>query len=132
LPSEPHWLKPAEVIAICRDAVSLTGEPFLLHRGELLLSALARPQNHWAYGEEDMRVLAVMLLLGIGQNHPFEQGNKRTALIAAAEFLEINGYRFSIDDSDFFGEIIRDAIDKKIEEDEFIKIMRTFIEPILE
>ena len=79
-----------------------------------------------------MRVLAVMLLLGIGQNHPFEQGNKRTALIAAAEFLEINGYRFSIDDSDFFGEIIRDAIDKKIEEDEFIKIMRTFIEPILE
>jgi death on curing protein len=127
LRSEPHWLSPEDVIAVCRELVAQTGEPYLLHRANLLLSALDRPYNYWHYGEDDMVILAAMLLLGIGQNHPFEQGNKRTAFISAGIFLEINGYKFEVDDSIFLAQLIRDAIDKKVAEKDFIQILRTFI-----
>jgi len=127
LRSEPNWLRPLDVIAICRDVVAITDEPYLLLNGGLLTSALDRPRNHWHYGEDDMVTLAAILLLGIGQNHPFEQGNKRTAFLAAGLFLEINGYRFEVDDSEFLGALIRSAIEKERDQAEFIKILRTFI-----
>jgi death on curing protein len=50
--------------------------------------------NRGHYGEGDVTQLAAHLLLGIGRNHPFEQGNKRTALSAATIFLGFNGYAF--------------------------------------
>jgi death-on-curing protein len=119
-----------EVIAIDRDVVAQTGEPFLLHRAALLHSALERPFNHWHYGgEDDMVTLTAVLLLGIAQNHPFEQGNKRTALLSALEFLEDNGYRFEIDDYVYLAELIRDAVAKEVSEMDFIRIIRTFIIP---
>ena len=117
------------MIDICIDVVAQTDENYaLLFRGGLL-AALARPVNHWHYGEDDIVVLAVKLLLGIGQNHPFEQGNKRTAFLAAAIFLELNGYRFSVDDSDFLGELIRSSIVGERAEKDFVAILRTFIVP---
>jgi death on curing protein len=129
LRNEPNWLTPLDAIAICREVVAVTGEPYLLLNSALLTSALDRPINHWHYGEDDMVTLAVMLLLGIGQNHPFEQGNKRTAFLAAGVFLELNGYRFEVDDSDFLGALIREAIEKQREQADFIRILRTFIVP---
>jgi death on curing protein len=114
-------------MAFCRFALAKTGEPYLLHRAELLKSALDRPLNHWLYGEDDMVTLAAVLLLGIGQNHPFEQGNKRAAMLAAAEFLEINGYRFSVDDPEFLGPLVREGIERLISQKDFIAILRTFI-----
>jgi death-on-curing protein len=74
-----------------------------------------------------MATLAAVLLLGIGQNHPFEQGNKRTVFLAAGFFLELNGYRFEVDDSEFLGALIREAIEKHREQSDFIRILRTFI-----
>jgi death-on-curing protein len=82
--NEPRWLEPDEVIELNRLIVDATGEPFLVRDYGLLASALAKPIQYWSYEHEDDAVtLAVTLLFGIAQNHPFEQGNKRTAFEAA-------------------------------------------------
>ena len=66
-----------------------------------LRSALARPENRLAYGEgTDAADLAASYAFGIARNHPFVDGNKRTALVAMELFLEINGYLLDVDDAD--------------------------------
>lgn len=60
----------------------------------LLESALARAPQRFHYDEDaDRPALAATLTFGIAKNHPFVDGNKRTAWIVAATFLEINGHR---------------------------------------
>lgn len=56
----------------------------------LLESALARPQNAFAYGEADVFALAASLAFGIARNHPFLDGNKRTSWASARTFLRLN------------------------------------------
>lgn len=58
----------------------------------LFESALARAQNLAAYGEPDMFDLAASYAFGIVRNHPFVDGNKRTAFVTASLFLELNGW----------------------------------------
>ena len=57
----------------------------------LLESALARPLNKFAYGETDIAALAAAYGFGIARNHPFVDGNKRTAFAAMIVFLGLNG-----------------------------------------
>lgn len=57
----------------------------------LLDSALARPQNKHAYGDDDVFALAAAYAFGIARNHPFMDGNKRTAWVSARTFLVLNG-----------------------------------------
>lgn len=57
-----------------------------------LETALARPIHKHAYGEDDIFVLAAAYLYGLARNHPFSDGNKRIAYLAAFTFLLINGY----------------------------------------
>ena len=61
----------------------------------LLDSALQRPLNKSAYGEPDLSDLAAAYAYGIARNHPFVDGNKRTALVACRTFLLINGYELA-------------------------------------
>lgn len=56
----------------------------------LLDSALARPQNKQAYGDDDPYSLAAAYAYGIARNHPFVDANKRTGLFAALLFLRMN------------------------------------------
>jgi death-on-curing protein len=63
----------------------------------LLESALARPQNLLHYGEPDLAALAAAQAFGIARNHPFIDGNKRTAWVAARLFLRLNGGQLSFD-----------------------------------
>ncbi len=59
----------------------------------LLLSAMARSQNLLAYGENvDLPALAASYAFGIAKNHPFLDGNKRTAMVVAITFLRLNGF----------------------------------------
>ena len=58
----------------------------------MLESALARPLQKEAYGEPDPFELAAAYLFGIAKNHPFVDGNKRTAFAAADLFLFLNGF----------------------------------------
>ena len=60
-----------------------------------LRSALARPENLAAYGNPDIFDLAAAYAKGIVQNHPFVDGNKRTALVCASSFLDLNGYQLT-------------------------------------
>jgi death-on-curing protein len=59
---------------------------------QLLESALARPQQLHAYGEPppDLAALAASLAFGLARNHPFVDGNKRTAAVACETFIELN------------------------------------------
>jgi death-on-curing protein len=70
LPNEPRWLPIEAVIQYNRLELEQTGETHFLRDRGLLEGALARPQNAFAYGEEDVTVLAVPLLAGIAQAHP--------------------------------------------------------------
>lgn len=62
-------------------------------------SALAKPQNLVAYGEPDFAELAVAYGFGLAKNHPFLDGNKRTAFVAVELFLRLNGYVLEADDA---------------------------------
>jgi death on curing protein len=130
LPSEPVWLDADLVIEFNAITVAGTGEPFFVRDRGLLESALARPLNHWSYGETDLAFLAVALLLGIARNHPFGQGNKRTAFAAAAYFLKLNGYHFSVQDSSELGDRVVDLITSAMSEAEFIDLVREFARPV--
>lgn len=67
----------------------------------LLESALMRPQNLVQYENcEDMHQLAAAYASGICQNHPFLDGNKRTALVVAEQFLALNGYFLAATDGE--------------------------------
>lgn len=65
----------------------------------LLASALARPQQLHAYGEPppDLADLAASLGFGLARNHPFSDGNKRTAAVACETFIVLNGGRLDAD-----------------------------------
>lgn len=66
----------------------------------LLDSALARPQQLFHYGKPTMPALAAAYSVGIVQNHPFMDGNKRTGFMMGAAFLERNGYDFFATEAD--------------------------------
>ena len=66
----------------------------------LLDSALARPQNLAAYGEPSIFDLAASYAYGLARNHPFVDGNKRTAFVAAALFLRRNGQVLEADQAE--------------------------------
>ncbi len=66
----------------------------------LLESAMARPQNLVAYGEPDAAELAAAYAFGIARNHPFADGNKRTAAVVSETFLMLNGYALTATDAE--------------------------------
>jgi death-on-curing protein len=127
LPNEPRWLPIEAVVEINRAVVAISGEPHLLRDQGLLESALARPRNFFGFGEEDIVVLAVSLMVGIAQAHAFTQGNKRTCFVAMAQFLKINGYDLAIEDSrPWADEIIALVVHRSSEED-FVGRVRPFV-----
>ncbi|MHA6718122.1 type II toxin-antitoxin system death-on-curing family toxin [Sphingomonas sp. RS6] len=66
----------------------------------LLESAMARPLNKQAYGEDDPFALAAAYGFGLVRNHPFADGNKRTAWVMTRLFLKLNGVAIAFDKSD--------------------------------
>lgn len=126
MPNEPQWLSIETVIEI-RAVVAITGEPHLLRDRRLLESALARPQNAFAYGEEDIVAFAVRLLAGIVQAHAFAQGNKRTCFVAMVQFLNAKGYDLAIEDSARWAAQIIGSVEHRIGEEEFARALRPFI-----
>ena len=67
---------------------------------KLLESAMARPRNLAAYGKPDAAALAGAYAYGIARNHPFVDGNKRTAAVVSETFLILNGYRLTATDAE--------------------------------
>ena len=129
MPNEPRWLPVEAVVGINQAVVTITGEPHFLRDRGLLESALARPQNAFAYGEEDIVVLAVRLMAGLAQAHAFEQGNKRTAFVAMVQFLNSNGYDLTIEDSLPWAEEIIGLVEHRSTEEDFARAVRPFVVP---
>ncbi len=129
MPNEPQWLPIEAVIEINRAAVAITGEPHFLRDPGLLESALARPQNAFAYGEDDLVVLAVRLMAGIVQSHAFEQGNKRTGFIAMVQFLIANGCDTSFDDTVSWADEVIRFVERQSTEEDFVRAVRPDIVP---
>ncbi len=89
---EPAWLTVEAVLAMHEQLVAEHGGDAGVRNLGLLDSALAAPKHHYTYGERDLFVLATAYAYGITRNHPFIDGNKRTAFLAAYTFLGINGW----------------------------------------
>ncbi len=87
------WLLEETVIAIHYRQISEHGGGEGLRDEGLLSSAMSRPKNLLAYGtpRPDLAALAAAYAYGIARDHPFVDGNKRTALVAARTFLIVNG-----------------------------------------
>jgi death on curing protein len=89
------WILSEMVPAIHRRQISEHGGSEGIRDEGLLASALARPKNLYAYGENvDMAALAASYALGVAKNHPFIDGNKRTALVVMRTFLAVNDVEF--------------------------------------
>lgn len=128
--NEPRWLTPQEIVTLNRLVVEAAGEPFALLFPDLLESALGRLQSRWAYGGDDDAVsLAVALLFALARNHPFEQGNKRTAFEAAVIFLDANGYGLAdaLADSEDLARLITAVIAHERAEAELEAALRPYV-----
>src|SRR6476661_11248599 len=89
--NEPEWLDIDIVLDFHAEQLALFGGADGIRDRGLLESALARPLNKLAYGESGIATLAAAYGFGIARNHPFIDGNKRTALASMIVFLGLNG-----------------------------------------
>lgn len=94
---EPIWLHHDAVLAAHLAGLREHGGSAGLRDEGLLDSALGRARNLFAYERADVHRLAAAYAHGIAKNRPFIDGNKRTAFLAAAIFLERNGWQLTAD-----------------------------------
>ena len=99
--SAPVWIDERDALALHDRLLALDGGLAGVRDEELLKSALARPEQLHAYGNNpDTVELATTYTASIIRNHPFIDGNKRTGFILGALFLEMNGYRLTAREED--------------------------------
>lgn len=99
--TEPLWLDRELILLLHDDILAATGGAPGVRDTGLLDSALARPLNRFAYeGLADLVELAATYAVAIASNHPFIDGNKRSAFMALGLFLEENGLTLAATDDD--------------------------------
>jgi death on curing protein len=98
------WIGKALALAIHERQLSEHGGIPGVRDEALLDSALARPQQLHAYGDPspDLADLAASLMFGVARNHPFLDGNKRTAAVACETFIVLNSARLRADDLELY------------------------------
>lgn len=95
------WVADNVVLAIHEAQLAEHGGIAGIRDEGLLASALARPRNLEAYGDDpDAASLGAAYAFGIARNHPFLDGNKRTAFVVMELFLNLNGWTLNADDGD--------------------------------
>lgn len=98
--TDPVWVLRETVLSLHEQLLAqFGGSPGIRDEG-LLASAVARPQNLFAYQKPTAFDLAAGYGFGLIKNHAFVDGNKRTAFAVAVLFLELNGYRFEAAEAD--------------------------------
>lgn len=97
---EWEWIDAGLLLAVHDVQIAEHGGGEGLRDAGLLESALARPVNLAAYGQPDVADLAAAYGFGIAKNHPFVDGNKRTAFVAMELFLDLNGYELTAGDAE--------------------------------
>jgi death-on-curing protein len=123
--NEPRWLTRMIIERVHEQQIRAHGGEYGVRDKALLQSALYRPKNTFAYEPSSRLVeLAADYSFGIAKNHPFVDGNKRTAFLAAFIFLELNGLTIEADESEVVaivvalssGDIDRDAFASWLDE----------------
>lgn len=124
------WISKALVLAIHDRQLAEHGGIAGVRDEELLDSALARPQQLQAYGDPppDLADLAASLAFGLARNHPFGDGNKRTAAVACETFIVLNGGVLVADDLALYPVYIALA-DGTLSEAEFAAWLRRHLRP---
>ena len=97
---EPVWLDAEVALAIHDRQLAEHGGGTGVRAPDMLESALGRPQNKWAYGEDDLCAIAAAYAFGVARNHPFVDGNKRTAWVLARLFLALNQVKLTFKPED--------------------------------
>jgi death on curing protein len=92
--NEPAWIEARLAIAAHDEALIEAGGLAGLRDEGALASALHLPRNKWSYGEQSLAVLAAAYGYCVAKNHPFADGNKRTAYLVMELFLAKNGIDF--------------------------------------
>lgn len=98
--SVPRFLSAAFAAAVHDRQLAEHGGLAGVKDAGLLDSAIARPVQKHSYGEEDLCALGAAYAFGIARNHPFVDGNKRTAWVVARTFLALNDVALSFDKGD--------------------------------
>ena len=98
--AEPIWIDPEVALAVHDRQLAEHGGGVGLRDAGLFSSALSRPRNQWGYGTDDVCALAAAYAFGMARNHPFVDGNKRTAWVLARLFLALSGAVLSFDAAD--------------------------------
>jgi death-on-curing protein len=98
--NEPFWLTVAMIVAIHDEQLTIHGGATGLRDQTLLESALDRPRNKWAYEQAELPEFGAAYGYGIAHNHPFVDGNKRSALLAIYTFLGVNEVDFIVAEAD--------------------------------
>jgi death-on-curing protein len=94
------WLDVRDAIAYHAEQIAQFGGQAGVRDQGLLDSAMARPRNKAVYDKPTIFELAAAYAFGIARNHPFLDGNKRTALVCAFAFLELNGFEVKAPEPD--------------------------------
>ncbi len=98
---EPRWISKEGLIVLHDRSIGLHGGVPGLRDDGLLESALARAANRYHYeAVDDICELAATYLVAVASNHPFVDGNKRAAFLAAGLFLMKNGRRLVAEQAD--------------------------------
>ncbi len=98
--SSPVWIEPVALKLLHSESLAEHGGLAGIRDEGLLMSALARPQNLFAYENvTDISRLAAAYAYGITKNHPFVDGNKRAAFLSIGLFLALNGFILEVEPS---------------------------------
>lgn len=120
----PVWVSLIEVSYLHELGILMAGgAPDLLDKN-VLESALANPRNLYHYGAADLFELAACYAESIVRNHPFVDGNKRTAFLTAVHFLDLNGLELGNARSARHHTIIVDLVNKVISRKELAEHFR--------
>jgi death-on-curing protein len=129
VPDAPTWLDRPILEALHADQIAEHGGSLGIRDDGLLEDALARPRNKWHYEPHtDLATLAAAYTFGIAKNHPFVDGNKRAALVAAYTFLAINGFELEAPEPEAVTVILGTA-DGSVPEEDLASWIRAHLIP---
>lgn len=114
--TEPLWLTEEIVIAMHNDQVQQHGGLTGIRDDNLLSASLARPQHLYQYGTPTLFDLAAAYGFGLVKNYAFVDGNKRTAFVVMATFLEVNGYSLNAPEPEVVSMMERLSTDQENQE----------------
>jgi death on curing protein len=98
--SEWKWLRDDLALAVHEEQLAEHGGGEGVRDSGALESALARPRNLASYGNPDAPALAAAYAFGVAKNHPFVDGNKRTAWVLARLFLQLNAVSLEFNEAE--------------------------------